>query len=254
MKHKLRKGKSPKKEPTANKTKKVKPWGKPQDLQRASDTITPMSGIFSKKPLPAEQKSAAVVSWAPKLRPTCDSLDKVAKPITSESPKSSVVPQQKSALDIPKVAQSQPTQKVVTIPKSGSLKTLENVEQKSVLDIPQVTKSEGSNGCRVTLMEPVNSELGVEEKSARDIPQVTKPAEHNGSLEALTRPDTSESPKRPVVTDTPRVDESQPTNGSPATLAKPVAPESLKRSLDVDPLVQDNNIKQQEEMKNSFIV
>jgi len=177
--------------------------------------------------------------------------NKVPKPVTSESTKTSINADQESVVDIPRVAQSKETEASLT-----TIKRSTDAEQKSVADIPQVTMSETPNGSLATMTKPVASEMDVEQKSATYTPQVTKSKEPNGSLAKITRPVTSESPKKQVDKDVPQVEESEPPNGSRAALAKPVASESLKRALEeAEPSpVQDNNIVQVEEMKESFIV
>jgi len=256
---KHRKDKSSKKLTSSKQIRKREIARKPQSPQSSSVTSTPIFGFPSKKPLPAEQKSVSDLPQVSKSKPSKASSDKATNPVTSESTKSTINADQESVVDIPKVARSKPTEAslaTMTTATSESLKRSINSEQKLVTDIPKVTKSKTPNGSLATLTKPVTSEMDVEEKSATDIPQVTKSKEPNGSLTKLTRPVTSESPKQQVNTDIQQVDESEPPNGSLAALAKPVASESRKRALDeAEPsLVQDNNIKQIEEMKESFIV
>jgi len=165
----------------------------------------------------------------------------------------------KSSVNVPQLAQSKQSESSLaakTTPTSESLKRSTDAEQKSVTDIPQVIKSKTPDGSLATLTKPVTSEMDVEQKSGTYIPQVTKSKEPNGSLAKLTRPVTSELPKKQVDLDIPQVDESEPPNDSRAALAKPVTSESPKRALDEAEasLVQDNNIEQMEEMKESFIV
>jgi len=257
-KRKFRKTSS-KKVTSAKAPPKWRPYKKPQASKLSSGSITPMAVFFSKKPVPAEQKSVPDTSMVFKSKPPKASLDIVTKPVTFESPKSSVDTEQRSVMDTAQVAWSKPTEgSVVTLsePASGSVKRSTNAERKLITDIPQVTKSKTPNGSLATRTKPLSSDLAVEQKSATDIPQVTKSKQHNGSLATLTRPVTSESTKKQVEAVIPQTDESEQPNGSLAALTKPVTSESLKRSLDeAEPsLVQDNNIKQKEEVKESLIV
>jgi len=238
---------------------KRNPYKRPQASKLGSAPITPISAFFSKKPLPAEQKSVTDITMVSKSRPPKASPDRPTKSVTFESPKSSVDTEQKSVVDTAQVSRSKPIEgslATLSKPASGSLKMSTNAEEKLVTDIPQVTKLKTPNGSLATLKKPLMFDLDVEQKSTTNVPQVTKSKQRNSSLAALTRSVTSESPKKQVETVIPQTDESEQLSGSLAVLAKPVASESPKRSLDeAEPsLVQDINIKQKEEMKESLIV
>eukprot|EP00495_Collosphaeridae_sp_1-RS-2012_P009379 TRINITY_DN951_c0_g1_i1.p1 TRINITY_DN951_c0_g1~~TRINITY_DN951_c0_g1_i1.p1 ORF type:complete len:444 (-),score=81.94 TRINITY_DN951_c0_g1_i1:170-1390(-) len=253
-KRKHRKDKSSRKKTAPKIIRKRELARKPQEPQSSSVTITPKPFFNSIKPLPAEQKTVSDLPQVSKSNPPKAPSDKATKPVTPESTKSSINADKESVVDIPQTAQSKPTKAsmaTMNTPTSESLKRPTSAEEKLVSDIPQVTESKTPDGSLATLTKPGISEMDVEEKSATDIPQVTKSKEPNGSLAKQTRPVTSESPKKQVTTDILQVDESEPPNGSLAALAKPVASESRKRALDeAEPsLVQDNNIKQMEEIE-----